>query len=107
MRERQAGSKPLWLIFNGPLDPSWTESIESITSSNHLNLPSGELLNLSTNVRLIFETCTMSQVSPALLAKSGLVVMEQGDFTWKTIFSNWFDKSVDDQLIMKWRRGSA
>ena len=104
LKERLTSQNPLWLIFDGPLDQTWTESIESMTQS-HLNLPSGELLDLPTNVHMIFETRSMDKVSPALLAKSGLVVMEPSDFTWKTIFSNWFRKSADDPLIMKWRRG--
>ena len=42
------------------------------------------------------------KVSPGLLAKCGLVVMEESDFTWKTIFSNWFHNSVEDESIMRY-----
>ena len=43
----------------------------------------------------------MSQVSPGLIAKCGLVVMEGNDFTWKTIFSNWFENAQEDESIMR------
>ena len=42
------------------------------------------------------------KVSPGLLAKCGLVVMEESDFTWKAIFSNWFHNSVEDESIMRY-----
>ena len=42
------------------------------------------------------------QVSPGLIAKCGLVVMESNDFTWKTIFSNWFQNAQEDESIMRY-----
>ena len=42
------------------------------------------------------------QVSPGLIAKCGLVVMESNDFTWKTIFSNWFHNAQEDESIMRY-----
>ena len=41
------------------------------------------------------------QVSPGLIAKCGLVVMEGNDFTWKTIFSNWFHNAQEDESVMR------
>jgi hypothetical protein len=31
--------------------------------------------------------------------------MESIDLDWKVMFSNWFETTVEDQLILRWRRG--
>ena len=107
IRERDTSSmKPLWLLLDGPMDYKWTETIETIIGVRRkMNLHSGEELHVPRNMQMIFETASINKVSPGLIAKCGLVVMESNDFTWKTIFSNWFNNAQHDESIMRWRRG--
>jgi hypothetical protein len=52
-----------WLLFDGPLQPWWAESLHSaLDDSPKLNLASGETLRVPPSVKIFFETHTMENV---------------------------------------------
>jgi hypothetical protein len=52
-----------WLLFDGPLQPWWAESLHSaLDDSPKLNLASGETLRVPPTVKIFFETHTMESV---------------------------------------------
>lgn len=55
-----------WLLMDGPLDPTWMETLNSaMDDSRCLRLPTGESVPRGRNTRLIFETADLSHISPS------------------------------------------
>ena len=64
-------SRPIWIVFDGDVDPEWAENLNSVLDDNRLlTLPSGERLALPPQVRLIFETCTLEHATLATVSRT-------------------------------------
>jgi dynein heavy chain 1 len=61
-------------VFDGDLDPDWVESLNSVLDDNKtLTLPNGERIELSPNVRVIFEVRDIGHGTPATVSRCGMV----------------------------------
>lgn len=79
----------VWLVMDGPIDPDWIESLNSVLDDNRvLTLSSGEQLDLDMtivregsnrtvgSIKLIFEVDSIEYASPATVSRLGLVYHE-------------------------------
>nr|DBA26446.1 TPA: hypothetical protein GDO54_010703 [Pyxicephalus adspersus] len=81
-----------WLWFDGQLTCSWADNFNSVLGPEKvLQLSNGDHLNISDNLKLIFETTDLNMASPATLSKAGILYIEGESLGWRPLSKIWLD----------------
>jgi dynein heavy chain 1, cytosolic len=77
-----------WIVFDGDVDPEWAENLNSVLDDNKLlTLPSGERLEIPSNVRILLEVDSLRFATLATVSRCGMV---------------WFsDDTISDHMLLQ------
>ena len=95
-----------WIVFDGPIDPEWIESMNTVLDDNKMLQPAnGERIRLSPQMRMTFELDNLLNATPATVSRCGMVCLDS-EIKMDTLVQCWMknlpeNMKKDEKMMIK------
>jgi dynein heavy chain, axonemal len=87
-----------WIMFDGPVDTTWIESMNSTMDDNKtLTLINGDRILMSATMTLLFEVLDLSVASPATVSRAGMIYIDAELLGWECVMQSWIEAHFEDE----------
>ena len=81
-----------WIMFDGPVDALWIESMNSVMDDNKLlTLINGDRIPLTNSMTLLFEVEDLAVASPATVSRAGMIFMDVEEMGYQPFVQSWLE----------------
>ncbi|EKX73919.1 conserved hypothetical protein [Theileria equi strain WA] len=91
-------NKHVFIVFDGNLDSKWIENLNTLLDDSRiLTLSSGDRINLTDNIRIIFETDSLENITAATISRCAVIRFDSVDQSLRYVLKdeNYFEKYID------------
>ncbi|CAN0120098.1 unnamed protein product [Ectocarpus sp. 6 AP-2014] len=86
-----------WIMFDGPIDALWIESMNSVMDDNKiLTLINGDRIPLTNSMSLLFEVEDLAVASPATVSRAGMIFLDVDEMGWQPFVNSWLQQRFED-----------
>ena len=97
---KDEASDQKWVLFDGPVDTLWIESMNTLLDDNKLlTLLSGERISMPPQVSILFEVEDLSQASPATVSRAGMIYLNVEDLGNMPFITSWLATKEEPVMV--------